>query len=85
LSTPDTAAYSDLIFGLFCLLGYQFSPRLADVGEARWWRIDTTADYGALNALYPILQLHNPRQSASFKALWNFVLFPNVVHLTSYD
>jgi len=47
----DTAAYSDLIFGLFWLLGYQFSPRLADVGEARLWRIDATADYGALNAL----------------------------------
>ena len=31
----DTAAYSDIIFGLFWLLGYQFSPRLADLGEAR--------------------------------------------------
>ena len=29
----DTAGYSDLVFGLFWLLGYQFSPRLADVGE----------------------------------------------------
>ena len=27
-----TAGYSDVIFGLFWLLGYQFSPRLADVG-----------------------------------------------------
>jgi hypothetical protein len=25
----DTAGYSDLIFGLFWLLGFQFSPRLA--------------------------------------------------------
>ena len=47
----DTAGYSDLVFGLFWLLGYQFSPRLADFGEARFWRMDPTADYGALNGL----------------------------------
>ena len=42
----DTAGYSDVIFGLFWLLGYQFSPRLADLGESRFWRIDPAADYG---------------------------------------
>jgi TnpA family transposase len=47
----DTAGYSDLIFGLFWLLGYQFSPRLADIGEARFWRMDRDANYGALNGL----------------------------------
>ncbi len=47
----DTGAYTDCIFGLFWLLGYQFSPRLADVGGARFWRIDRSADYGRLNAL----------------------------------
>ncbi len=47
----DTGAYTDCIFGLFWLLGYQFSPRLADVGGARFWRIDPGADYGPLNAL----------------------------------
>ncbi len=47
----DTGAYTDCIFGLFWLLGYQFSPRLADVGSARFWRIDPGADYGRLNAL----------------------------------
>lgn len=47
----DTASYSDVIFGLFHLLGYQFSPRLADIGEARFWRIDASANYGALNGL----------------------------------
>jgi TnpA family transposase len=45
----DTAGYSDLICGLFWLLGYQFSPRLADFGEARFWRIDPKADYGPLD------------------------------------
>src|SRR3954471_15319297 len=47
----DTAGYSDLVFGLFWLLGYQFCPRLADFGESRFWRIDPKADYGALNSL----------------------------------
>ena len=28
----DTGAYTDVIFGLFRLLGYRFSPRLADIG-----------------------------------------------------
>ncbi|MDT7720832.1 MAG: hypothetical protein QOE94_1843, partial [Mycobacterium sp.] len=31
----DTAAYSDAVFGLFWLLGYQFSPRLADLGDVK--------------------------------------------------
>ncbi len=47
----DTAGYSDVVFGLFWLLGYQFSPRLADLGDLRFWSMDTTADYGALNGL----------------------------------
>ncbi|WP_106314979.1 Tn3 family transposase [Legionella pneumophila] len=45
----DTAGASEIIFALFWLLGYQFSPRLADVGGARFWRIDSKADYGVLN------------------------------------
>ena len=40
-----------LIFGLFRLLGYRFSPRLADVAGTRFWRIDARADYGDLNSL----------------------------------
>ncbi len=47
----DTSGTSDLVFGLFWLLGYQFSPRLADAGEARFWRIDRDADYSALDEL----------------------------------
>ncbi len=47
----DTGAYSDVVFGLFRLLGRRFSPRLADIGGTRFWRIDTHADYGELNAL----------------------------------
>ena len=47
----DTGAYSDVVFGLFRLLGYRFSPRLADVGGTRFWRIDPQADYGLLNTV----------------------------------
>lgn len=47
----DTAGYSDIVFGLFWLLGYQFSPRLADTGEARFWRLDSNADYGVLDRI----------------------------------
>jgi TnpA family transposase len=47
----DTAGYTDTIFGVFYLLGYQFSPRIADVGGARFWRVDAKADYGILDAL----------------------------------
>ncbi len=39
-----------MIFGLFRLLGYQYSPRLADAGGATFWRINPT-DYGLLNGL----------------------------------
>jgi hypothetical protein len=47
----DTGAYSDVVFGLFRLLGYRFSPRLADVGGTRFWRLDGQADYGLLNPI----------------------------------
>ncbi len=47
----DTGAYTDVIFGLFWLLGYRFSPRIADIGGARYWRVDTAADYGCLNGV----------------------------------
>jgi TnpA family transposase len=47
----DTAGARDMVFGVFWLLGYQCSPRLADAGEARFWRLDMQADYGALNEI----------------------------------
>jgi TnpA family transposase len=45
----DTAADSYLVHGLFRLLGYQFSPRLADLPERRYWRLNPRADYGPFN------------------------------------
>ncbi|WP_127357400.1 Tn3 family transposase [Actinacidiphila soli] len=47
--TSDTHGASEIVFGLFRLMGYQFSPRLADVGSATLYRADPDADYGPLN------------------------------------
>jgi TnpA family transposase len=47
----DQASYSDQIFGLFWLLGYQFSPRPAGLPDQRFWRLDHHADYGPLDRL----------------------------------
>ncbi|GAB3308594.1 Tn3 family transposase [Hymenobacter tenuis] len=47
----DTHGYSDVVFGLFALLGYRFSPRLADLADQRFWRLQKDDDYGPLNAL----------------------------------
>ena len=47
----DTGAYTDVMFGIFHLLGFQFSPRLADIGSTRFWRVDPKADYGTLDSL----------------------------------
>ncbi|MFD4943714.1 Tn3 family transposase [Streptomyces sp. NPDC058409] len=44
----DTASYSDIVFGLSEICGYQFSPRIADISDARLWRTNTAADYGPL-------------------------------------
>lgn len=51
----DTASYSDIVFGLFRLLGHRFSPRIADLSDQRFWRATLPGapegDYGPLNAL----------------------------------
>ena len=45
----DTHSYTDLVFGLFWLLGFQFSPRLADLKSMRFWRMDRHANYGSFD------------------------------------
>ncbi|MGW4472485.1 Tn3 family transposase [Nonomuraea sp. NPDC004354] len=47
----DTAGASELAFGVFRLLGWQFSPRLADVGSSTLYRADPAAFYGRLNTM----------------------------------
>ena len=45
----DTGSYSDIVFGLLTLLGFDYRPALADLPDARLWRTDPAADYGPLN------------------------------------
>ncbi len=47
----DTAGYSDVVFGLFWLLGYQLSPRLHDIRGLRYWRLDRSANCGRLDGV----------------------------------
>jgi TnpA family transposase len=48
----DTASCSDIVFGLFRMLGYRFSPRIADLSDQRFWRATLPgapeSDYGLL-------------------------------------
>ncbi|WP_106253053.1 Tn3 family transposase [Nonomuraea fuscirosea] len=51
--TTDQA--SDMVFGIFSMLGYRFAPRFADLGDQRFWRSDlpdgSNGGYGALEAI----------------------------------
>jgi TnpA family transposase len=51
----DNASYSDMVFGLFSLLGYNFSPRFRDLADQRFWRAEmpgvATGGYGPLEPL----------------------------------
>lgn len=47
----DTTGYSDMIFGLFGLLVFQFSPIFANDKGTKLWRIDVNVHYGELDAL----------------------------------
>lgn len=51
----DNASYSDIVFGLFSLLGYNFPPRFRDLADQRFWRAEmpgvATGGYGPLEAL----------------------------------
>lgn len=49
--TSDTAGAPEIAFGIFRLMGWQFSPRLADVGSATLFRADAAAHYGTIDAL----------------------------------
>ncbi len=44
----DTGSYSDIVFGLLHLTGYQYRPQLTNLPDQRLWRFDTHTDYGPL-------------------------------------
>ena len=49
--TTDTAGYTEMIFGLFDLLGLKFSPRLRDIADQTLYRFDKTKTYKHLEPL----------------------------------
>jgi TnpA family transposase len=57
----DTGAYSDVVFGLFRLLGYRFSPRLAGIGSVTpilLCCLKLLAQLTSFNSFYPYLFSH---------------------------
>ncbi len=46
----DTGSYSDIVFGLLPLLGFDYRPQLTDLPDTKLWRINASADYGPLDA-----------------------------------
>jgi TnpA family transposase len=45
----DAGSYSDVVFGVVTLLGFDYRPVLADLPDTKLWRIDAGADYGVLD------------------------------------
>ena len=45
----DTGSYSDIVFGLLQLLGFDYRPQLADLPDQKLWRINPDANYSPLN------------------------------------
>ncbi len=43
-----TDSYSDLVYGMFAMCGYQFAPRHADISDTQLWWIDTAMLEGGL-------------------------------------
>ncbi len=49
--TTDTTGYTEIVFGLFDLLGLRFSPRLKDIADQRIYRIDKATPYRTIEPL----------------------------------
>jgi len=49
--TTDTHGYTEIIFALCYLLGYEFMPRIRDLKDQQLYRIDKNFDYGIFTPL----------------------------------
>ena len=49
--TTDTGGYTEHIFALCYLLGYEFMPRIKDLKDQQLYRVYRNQDYGELNSL----------------------------------
>ena len=50
--TSDTAGFTHMVFGLFDLLGIQFSPRIRDIADQQLFRFEKTSPNTELNTLF---------------------------------
>ena len=49
--TTDTHGYTEIIFALCYLLGYEFMPRIRDLKDQQLYRVDKDFDYGVFTPL----------------------------------
>jgi TnpA family transposase len=49
--TTDTHGYTEIVFALCFLLGYDFMPRIRDLKDQQLYRIDKRTDYGSFTPL----------------------------------
>lgn len=49
--TTDTHGYTEIVFALCYLLGYEFMPRIRDLKDQQLYRIDKNFDYGVFTPL----------------------------------
>ncbi|WP_164903626.1 Tn3 family transposase [Nonomuraea polychroma] len=46
--TTDTGSYSDVVYGMFAICGYQFAPRHADITDTQLWWVDSAMLHGEI-------------------------------------
>ena len=49
--TTDTHGYTEIVFALCHLLGYDFMPRIRDLKDQQLYRVDRQFDYGVFTPL----------------------------------
>jgi len=49
----DNASYSDMVFGIFKMLGLRFSPRFRDLADQRFWRAPQSGTGGSHRSVPP--------------------------------
>ena len=65
----DTAGVSEVVVGVCWLLGYPFSPRVADRGDAPFGRVDRRADDGVCNGMARS-RVHTTRMARNWDDVW---------------
>jgi TnpA family transposase len=48
----DTYGYTEQLFGLCYLLGFQFLPRIKDLKDQQLYKMSQTTSYGSLDPIF---------------------------------